>query len=168
MKRISYLIAALVFVVDQLVKHWILNGIRLPEIESVEILPFLSLTYVQNRGVSMGMLTAGSDIERWSLVALTGLIAVVVAFWIRRERKWPESIALGLVLGGALGNIVDRIRFGYVVDFVHLHAGPWSFYVFNVADAAISVGVAILLVRALMSRSDSGRSDGKRDRLHDA
>ena len=168
MKRISYLIAALVFVVDQLVKHWILNGIRLPEIESVEILPFLSLTYVQNRGVSRGMLTAGSDIERWSLVALTGLIAVVVAFWIRRERKWPESIALGLVLGGALGNIVDRIRFGYVVDFVHLHAGPWSFYVFNVADAAISVGVAILLVRALMSRSDSGRSGDERDRVHDA
>lgn len=170
MKRAAYLLAALVFVVDQLVKYWVLNGIRLPDVEggTIPLLPFLSLTYVQNRGVSMGMLTAGSDMARWALVGLTGLIAVVVAFWIRRERKWPEAIALGLVLGGALGNIVDRIRFGYVVDFVHLHAGPWSFYVFNVADAAISIGVAILLVRALASKSDSGRSDGKRDRLHDA
>lgn len=168
MRRAAYLLAALVFVVDQLVKYWILHGIRLPDIGTVQLLPFLSLTYVQNRGVSMGMLTAGSEIGRWALVGLTGLIAVIVALWIRRERKWPEAIALGLVLGGALGNIVDRIRFGYVVDFVHLHAGPWSFYVFNVADAAISIGVAILLVRALATKSDSGRSDGKRDRLHDA
>ena len=72
---------------------------------------------------------------------------------------WPLglglALALGLVLGGALGNIVDRVRFGYVVDFVHLHAGPWSFYVFNIADAAITIGVVILLVRALIGRSDS-------------
>ena len=151
MKRISYLIAALVFVVDQLVKHWILNGIRLPEIESVEILPFLSLTYVQNRGVSMGMLTAGSDMERWALVGLTGLIAVVVAFWIRRERKWPEAIALGLVLGGALGNIVDRVRYGYVVDYADLHFGDFRpFMIFNVADACITLGVLLLVARALL------------------
>lgn len=155
MKRASYILAALVFVVDQLVKYWVLHVARLPEVATIELLPFLSLTYVENRGVSMGMLTAGSSIGRWALVGLTAIIAIIVALWIRRERKWPESLALGLVLGGALGNIVDRIRFGYVVDFVHLHLGSWSFYVFNVADAAISIGVAILLTRALVGRADS-------------
>ena len=86
-----------------------------------------------------------------------------VTLWIRRERLWPESVALGLILGGALGNIVDRVRFGYVVDFVHLHWGPWSFYVFNIADAAITIGVIILLFRALI-----GRSDGNSERLPNA
>ena len=165
MKRAAYLLAALVFVVDQLVKYWVLNGIRLPDVEggTIPLLPFLSLTYVQNRGVSMGMLTADTEVGRWLLVGLTALIATVVAVWIRRERLWPESVALGLILGGALGNIVDRVRFGYVVDFVHLHWGPWSFYVFNIADAAITIGVIILLFRALI-----GRSDGNSERLPNA
>lgn len=155
MVAMAYALAFAVFVIDQLVKYWIIHIVRLEEQMSVPVLPFFSLTWVENRGVSMGMLTAGTEVGRWMLVGLTALIAIVVAFWIRRERAWPEALALGLVLGGALGNIVDRIRFGYVVDFVHLHAGPWSFYVFNVADAAITIGVIILLARALIGRSDS-------------
>ena len=155
MVLMAYELALLLFVLDQLVKYWIFNVVHLESQISVPLLPFLSLTWVENRGVSMGMLTADTEVGRWMLVGLTALIAVVVAFWIRRERAWPEALALGLVLGGAIGNIVDRIRFGYVVDFVHLHAGPWSFYVFNIADAAITIGVVILLVRALIGRSDS-------------
>jgi signal peptidase II len=174
--RLAYAIAALVFLIDQLVKHWIINVVELQDRVSVNLLPVLSLTWVENRGVSMGMLTADTETGRWLLVGLTGLIAAVVALWIRRERQLPERIALGLVLGGALGNIVDRIRFGYVVDFIHLHAGPWSFYVFNVADAAITLGVIILLARALFSRpdpsdsvgSDSPGSDGAKERVQDA
>lgn len=163
MKRAAFALAALVLVIDQIVKWWIIEIVQLESRISVPVLPFLSLTWVENRGVSMGMLEADGEVGRWFLVALTGFIATVVAFWIRRERQWPEALALGLVLGGALGNIIDRIRFGYVVDFVHLHAGQWSFYVFNVADAAISVGVVILLVRAVM-----GGSDTRDERLHDA
>ncbi len=155
MKLAAYLLALAVFVLDQLSKWWIISVVGLEDRITVPVLSFFSLTWVENRGVSMGMLTAGSDTERWALVGVTGLIAVVVAVWIRREQLWPEALALGLVLGGALGNIVDRIRFGYVVDFVHLHVGQWSFYVFNVADAAISLGVVILLVRALIGRSDA-------------
>jgi signal peptidase II len=154
MRHWPYLLALAVFILDQLSKWWIIDIVGLQARGSVPVLPFFSLTWVENRGVSMGMLTAGSDLERWGLVAVTGLIAGVVAVWIRREQHWGEALALGLVLGGALGNIVDRIRFGYVVDFVHLHVGQWSFYVFNVADAAISLGVIILLARALMGRSD--------------
>jgi signal peptidase II len=168
MRRAAYALALLVFVVDQLVKYWVITGLELQARGSIPVLPVFSLTWVENRGVSMGMLTADTEVGRWLLVGLTGLIATVVAVWIRRERHWPEAMALGLVLGGALGNIVDRIRFGYVVDFIHLHAGPWSFYVFNVADAAITLGVALLLVRALFSRPDSAGSDSKAERLHDA
>ena len=155
MRRLAYALAAIVFLADQLVKYWIIHVVELEQKVSVPVLPFLSLTWVENRGVSMGMLTADTDVGRWLLVGLTGVIATVVAVWIRRERHWPESLALGLILGGALGNIVDRVRFGYVVDFVHLHWGPWSFYVFNIADAAITAGVVILLFRALIGRSDA-------------
>ena len=176
MTRIAYGLAALVFLIDQLVKYWVINILELQARISVPVLPVLSLTWVENRGVSMGMLTADTEVGRWLLVGLTAIIATVVAVWIRRERHLPELVALGLVLGGALGNIVDRIRFGYVVDFIHLHAGPWSFYVFNVADAAITLGVIILLVRALFSRpdqsdsagSDSPGSDGAKERVQDA
>ena len=163
MNRLAYGLAAVVFLLDQLVKHWIVNIVRLEEQITIPVLPFFSLTWVENRGVSMGMLTADTEVGRWLLVGLTALIAAVVAVWIRRERLWPESVALGLILGGALGNIVDRVRFGYVVDFVHLHWGPWSFYVFNIADAAITIGVIILLFRALI-----GRSDGNSERLPNA
>ncbi len=163
MPRIGYGLAAIVFVVDQLVKYWIVEIVRLQEQGTVAVWPFLSLTWVENRGVSMGLLTADTEVGRWLLVGMTGLIALVVGVWIRRERALPEAVALGLVLGGALGNIVDRVRLGYVVDFVHLHVGDRSFYVFNVADAAITLGVAILIVRALI-----GRSGGQTEKMTDA
>ena len=163
MKLWPYALAGAVFVADQASKWWIMNGLRLEQLGSVPLLPFLSFTWVENRGVSMGLFTMGSEAGRWLLVLATALIAVFVAIWLKREKHWLEACALGLVLGGALGNILDRIRFGHVVDFVHLHAGRWSFYVFNIADAAITVGVLILLVRSLMQRSD-----GSKEKLHDA
>lgn len=156
-------LAATVLLLDQLSKSWIIHGIGLHEIRHVPVLPFFSLSWVENRGVSMGLLTMDGDLGRWVLVGLTAGIALFVAFWLRREKHWPESLALGLILGGAIGNIIDRVRFGYVVDFIHLHIGEWSFYVFNVADAAISVGVVLLLIRSLMHRSDAGE-----EKLNDA
>jgi signal peptidase II len=88
---------------------------------------------------------------RWVLVLVTAAIAVGVAWWIGREEKRGDQIALGMVLGGALGNILDRVRHGYVVDFADLHFGEFRpFFIFNVADAAISIGVAILLLRAFL------------------
>jgi signal peptidase II len=159
MARRAYVLAGMVFIADQLTKYWIINAVGLEARATVPVLPFFSLTWVENRGGSMGLLTADSDIARWALVAVTAAIAAGVAWWIRRESHWVEQAALGLILGGALGNIVDRIRFGYVVDFVHLHAGQWSFYVFNVADAAITIGVAVLLARAMFGNS---HADGMR------
>ncbi|MFD0846799.1 signal peptidase II [Sphingosinicella xenopeptidilytica] len=148
----GYFVAAAIFVVDQLVKLWIIAGVGLQAKGSINLLPILSLTWVENRGVSMGLLQADGAKERWILTGVTALIAAGVAWWMRKETNRIDILALALVLGGALGNIVDRVRFGYVVDFVHVHVGTWSFYVFNVADAAITIGVAILLLRAFFER----------------
>jgi signal peptidase II len=121
----------------------------------IEILPFFDLRWVENRGVSMGVLTANNDTMRWLLVAMTTAIALFVAIWLWREKRRDDAWGLALVLGGALGNIVDRIRFGYVVDFADLHFGAWRpFLVFNVADAAITIGVLLLLLRALLTRKE--------------
>ena len=121
--------------------------------DTMEVLPIFRLRFVPNVGVSLGLLPAGSDTARWALVALTAAIAIGVAIWMLRERSRADLIALGLVLGGALGNILDRVRLGYVTDYADLHFGGWSpFLVFNVADAAITIGVLILLVRALLIR----------------
>ena len=143
----------MIFVVDQLLK-WIVSGpLALETVRQMRLLPFFDLTWVENYGVSMGFLTAGSSLERWLLVGMTATIATVVLVWMWREKNRPDTIALGMVLGGALGNIVDRVRFGYVVDFLDLHVGEWHpFLVFNVADAAITIGVLLLVLRALLVR----------------
>ena len=119
----------------------------------IDLLPIFRLIWVQNHGVSMGFLTAGSEAGRWLLTALTAAIALGVAVWAWRERRLLDVMALGAVIGGAVGNIVDRVRLGYVQDFLNLHFGAWSpFLVFNVADMGVSVGVALLVLRALVTR----------------
>lgn len=148
--RLGYGLAGLVFLLDQISKWWILEIVRLPELGTVPVLPVFSLTFVGNVGVSMGMFAADSDMGRWLLVAATAAIAAAVGVWIARETNRWDVAALGLVLGGAFGNILDRIRFGYVVDFLHFFWQEASFWVFNVADAAITCGVIMLLVKALV------------------
>jgi signal peptidase II len=149
-----------VFLIDQLSKWYVVDILRLHERLQIAVLPIFDLTWVRNFGVSMGLLTASSNVARWMLVALTGVIAAGVALWLWRERKTPDMVALGLVLGGALGNILDRVRLGYVADFLDLHFGDLHpFLVFNVADAAITVGVLLLLLRAFLTRDAADRSE---------
>ena len=152
--RIAGLIlAAFIFVSDQIVKYWVLTTLDLRNRGQVEVIDIFNFTYVENHGVSLGMLTADSAMERWLLVAMTAAISVGVLVWMWREKNRQDVMALGLILGGALGNIVDRARFGYVVDYADLHFGNIRpFLVFNVADAAITIGVLILLMRALLVR----------------
>jgi signal peptidase II len=151
----ALVIAFLIFVFDQAVK-WVvtfpLNLQGQPRWE-IHITEFFNLRWVQNNGVSLGLLSASNFWGRWMLVLLTGAIATFVTLWLWKERKRTDSVALAMVLGGALGNILDRIRFGYVVDYADLHFGEFRpFLVFNVADAAITIGVLLLLVRALLMR----------------
>ena len=149
----AYATALAIFIADQITK-WIVSGpLALQARVQIEILPIFNLTWVENNGISLGLLNATTPIGRWMLVAMTAAIAIGVAWWITREEKRGDQLALGLVLGGALGNIVDRVRHGYVVDFADLHFGAFRpFLVFNVADAAISIGVVILLLRAFLIR----------------
>jgi signal peptidase II len=151
---IGLIVAIVVFVFDQLTKWLVTGPLGINFLgASREIVSFFDLRFVQNMGVSLGLLRAESETARWALVVMTCAIAIAVTFWMWREEKPADKLALGLVLGGAIGNIVDRVRLGYVIDFADLHFGEWRpFLVFNVADAAITVGVLILLVRALLIR----------------
>ena len=154
--------AALVILLDQAVKYWVTDILELPARGGfgVEILPFFNLTFTQNFGVSMGFFHADSETMRWALVAMTLAISVFVAVWMWRERARDDVIALGLVLGGALGNILDRVRLGYVVDYADLHIGEWRpFLIFNLADAAITIGVLILLARAILLRDKAAKME---------
>ncbi|KTT97703.1 peptidase A8 [Sphingomonas yabuuchiae] len=146
--------ALALFLVDQVIKWAVAGPMGLRSLGDVrEIMPIFNLRFVPNYGISLGLLTADSSASRWALVAMTGAIALAVGFWMTRERNPVDQVALGCVLGGALGNILDRVRFGYVVDFADLHFGEWRpFLVFNVADAAITIGVLVLLARALLVR----------------
>ncbi len=145
------MLASLVFIADQIVKYAMLGPLQLQSRGVIHIISFFDFRYAENRGVSMSFLTADSDGERWALVALTGVIAVAVGVWMWREKLRGDVHALSLVLGGALGNIVDRVRYGYVVDYADLHFGAFRpFYIFNLADACISIGVMILLARAFL------------------
>ncbi|MDE2404264.1 MAG: signal peptidase II [Sphingomonadales bacterium] len=152
-RAIGLAVAASTFALDQIVKWAMLGPLRLREVGQIVLLPVFNFTFTMNTGVSLGLLTAGSDAQRWALVAMTGAIAAVVLVWLLRERRPGDVAALGLVLGGALGNILDRVWHGYVVDYADLHFGTFRpFLVFNLADAAISIGVLIILARSFLSR----------------
>jgi signal peptidase II len=152
--KLAFAVAFGIFLADQLSKWLVVGPLALQQVGQIELLPIFNLTWTENRGISLGLLTAEGELGRWLLVGMTALIAAGVAWWITHEHKRGDQIALGMVLGGALGNILDRIRYGYVVDFADLHFGAWRpFLVFNVADAAISIGVIILLLRAFVARN---------------
>src|SRR3712207_6674737 len=152
-RGLGFGIAAAIFIADQLTKWVVTYPLALQQRQVIELIPFFDLRWVENRGVSMGFLTADGNLGRWLLVALTACISAGVTYWLWRERRRDDAIALAFVLGGALGNILDRIRYGYVVDFADLHFGEWRpFLIFNVGDAAITIGVLLLLFRALLTR----------------
>lgn len=144
----AYVLALATLLVDQLSKAWVLT--RLHEAgESIRLLPILSLTLVHNPGVSFGLLRAG-DLSRWGLTAFSTLVAIGIGVWARRADKPLNAAALGLIMGGALGNVIDRIRHGVVTDFIDvspLHF-PW---VFNGADSAITLGVGLLLLEGVLA-----------------
>jgi len=152
-RLLGFLIAALIFAADQAMKFVVDVTLHMRLYDSIVLLPIFALTRTHNYGVSLGMFTATSPEMRWGLVAVTALIAIGVTVWLLRERKLGDILPLGLVLGGALGNITDRVRLGYVLDYADLHFGTFRpFLVFNVGDACITVGVLIILARSLFMR----------------
>ena len=169
-RKFGFAVAALVFIADQLTK-WIVTGpLGIDAIgDQLELLPIFNLTYTENFGISLGLFQANSATGQWLLIALTGAIAAGVAFWIGREKQRFDQAALGMVLGGALGNILDRARFGHVVDFADLHFGDFRpFLIFNVADAAISIAVVIMLLRAFLPGKDEAKGHEPRETIDHA
>ncbi|MCA1652720.1 MAG: signal peptidase II [Sphingomicrobium sp.] len=160
-RAIAFAIAGLTFLADQLAK-WFVTGPAGLTVEGDQrfLLPIFSLSRTHNHGISLGLFRADSEAARWALVIVTAAIAVSMLVWILKEPRHGDRLALGLVLGGAIGNILDRVRFGYVVDYADLHFGAFRpFLVFNIADAAISIGVVILLLRAFLLGDGSSKEN---------
>ncbi len=155
-------LAALLFIADQAVKWYVVGPLNLRVVRNIELLPFFDLSYVENRGISLGLLQATNMEMRWLLVGLTAVIAIVVLVWMMREKLLGDILGLAMILGGAIGNIRDRFNLGYVIDYADLHIGTFRpFLVFNIADAAITIGVVIILARSLFVREKDENPDGE-------
>lgn len=150
----AYAIGLVVIVVDQLSKLWVLHGLGLPVLGSIKVLGPLNLTMVWNRGVSFGLFRGEAEWVRWALATFSLGVAIGLGVWVRRVERPLLGLAIGLVMGGAIGNMIDRVRLGAVADFIDVKAlmFPW---VFNVADSAITVGVILLLLDSLRSEAKS-------------
>jgi signal peptidase II len=152
MLRQGLAIAGLVVVLDQLTKWAILTWLD----RAIALTPFFNLVVVWNRGVSFGMFDSASRLGPWILSGLALAVVVLLLGWLRRVAHPLTSAGLGLIIGGAIGNVLDRVRFGAVIDFLDFHALGWHWPAFNVADSAIFVGAVLLLVDGLlMPRRDS-------------
>jgi signal peptidase II len=143
--RLALMISVLTFFVDQLTKYWILKIINLDERAPIQLTPFMDLAMAWNKGVSYGLLATHMQEV---LVGLSLAIVVLLIVWLRRASNPLVAASFGLLIGGAMGNALDRVLHGAVADFVHLHWGTFSWYIFNVADVAIVAGVALLLYDA--------------------
>lgn len=158
-------LAALVVVIDQASKMWIVHGLDLPRLGKIEVSGIFDLSYVENRGASFGMLHG----MRWPLALISIGVVLGLGWWLGRLKRIPAVLGVGFIIGGALGNLYDRLAYGYVVDFLDFSAVPFPnfaridgfpfievfiggfIWVFNVADTAINVGIALLLYDAWRS-----------------
>lgn len=153
MLRFGLSLAGLTILLDQLSKHWILDLFagRGPG-ERVELAPFFNLALTWNRGMSFGLFNGQSALNTVVFTVLAAVIVVALVVWLRRADNAIAAAGIGLVIGGAIGNVIDRLRLGAVVDFLDFHLAGWHFYVFNLADSAISVGVGLMLLDSVLGR----------------
>jgi len=144
-RRFGLATVLIIFLADQALKLWLLHGVGLAENGPFDLAPFLTIVLAWNRGISYGLFQQGTDLGRWFLVILSFAASVWLGRWMWRADRRLTVLSLALIVGGALGNGLDRLLYGAVVDFVHLHWGRFSWYIFNIADVAIVVGVIGLL-----------------------
>lgn len=150
MVRLGWMVAVLVVVLDQLTKWAALDLLDLPT-RPIAVTWFFNLVMVWNRGVSFGMLDTAGALAPWLLSGLALTVVIALAIWLSRTEHWLIAVGLGLVIGGALGNVVDRLRYGAVVDFLDFHVAGWHWPAFNIADAGICVGAGLILVDGLLA-----------------
>jgi signal peptidase II len=145
----AYAVAALVIILDQAVKYWVVQVLHLQETPTIPVLGPLHLTFVWNPGVSFGFLRADQALARWGLVAFSLIVAALIAWWARRGDRALQALGFGLIAGGAIGNAIDRARFGAVVDFIDVARLGFFPWIFNIADSSITIGVLLLLADSL-------------------
>ena len=156
-------LAAAIFAIDQASKWAVLHLIDLPVHRVIELLPFLNFRMAWNSGVSFGLFQADGWLGRLGLIGFALVVVGFLIYWLNSAANRATVIAIGMVVGGALGNVLDRVIYGAVVDFVDFHGFGYHFYTFNVADTAISLGVALLVYDAvfLQSRDGGGKTDAR-------
>ena len=147
------LVSAVVIVLDLCTKQWASASLELYRPQ--EVLSWLNITLAHNYGAAFSFLSDAGGWQRWFFIVLASAISLVLLVWLLRlaRREWITALGLALVLGGAIGNLVDRIRLGYVVDFIDVHFSGWHYPAFNVADSAITCGVILLLLDTLLINS---------------
>ncbi len=157
MSRLGLGVALATMIIDQLHKWWMISiyGIKLEE--RIFITPFMDFVFVINKGVSYGMFTQGSQAGQYLLAGFAMVVAIALAVWLAKaSHSRIAAIGIGLIIGGAVGNGIDRLHLGGVADFIQLHAFGFYWYVFNIADVAIVAGVVALLYDSLvLSRKDA-------------
>lgn len=149
-RRVAIALAGAIFVADQATKLWVLHVADLSD-GPIRLAPFAEIVLVWNRGISYGLFQQ-DGLGRWLLAGLTAVAAVALSVWLWRTTRPMLRLALCLLVGGAFGNLVDRVAYGAVVDFMHLFAGNFSWYVFNIADTAIVLGVIALIIDSLFGK----------------
>ena len=153
-RRMYLLLALLVFssilIADQLSKTMVLDAKLMGRIPMV-INEWFNLLLVWNRGVSFGMLAQDAAWGPWALKGLAAILMLVMLRWLWNANHWAQAVALGAILGGAVGNVIDRFRYGAVVDFLDFHYGDWHYPAFNIADAGICIGVVILVLESIVT-----------------
>ncbi|WP_292226359.1 signal peptidase II [Brevundimonas sp.] len=146
----AYGMAIVVVLLDQISKAWIISGLQLQEIGRVPVIrPILNFSWVENTGVSFGLFSGGE--ARWGLSIFSIIVSIALGWWALKSQRRLLIAAIGLVMGGAIGNAIDRVRFGYVVDFIDFSGTGVFPWVFNVADSAITIGVVLLILDTLLS-----------------
>jgi signal peptidase II len=153
-RKTGWALAALALVLDQASKTWILESVMQPP-QVIEVTPFFNLVLAWNRGVSFGMFNNQSDYGPYLLTGLAVVIIIALAVWLWRATTRLSVLALGMIIGGAIGNVVDRIQYGAVVDFLDVHAFGYHWPAFNVADSAVCVGAAILILESLFTKGET-------------
>ena len=147
-------VALVVAIADQLTKLWVLDFFASRPMPIVEVAPFFNLVLTGNRGMSFGLFNDNTAANALIFTGLAAVIVVGLLVWLWQSRTLTLRIGLGLIIGGAIGNVVDRLLRGAVVDFLDFHLGTWHWFAFNLADAAICVGVAVLLIDSLLGRRE--------------
>ena len=156
LRGIGVIVAMLCFALDQASKTFLLYGLDLKaDPRAIEVLPVFDLVMVWNTGVSFGLFSGQADMMRWVLVAVSLAIVALLLWWLRRPEGPWQAAALGLIIGGALGNVLDRLIYGAVADFFSFHVGEWAWPAFNIADSGIVVGVCFLVLHGFFSRSQT-------------